>query len=351
MATVGAGIAVSAGTLDLDRTVITGTGALPDGTFGVGLQVGPGSRATVRQSLFDHNRMVGVSADSNTEVTLTDVVVRDTQSQASDQHWGRGLHAQNGAQVTVERSVFDHNRDLGISVAKAGTELTLSDVLVKDTQSRESDGQVGDGLRVQAGARATVQRTVFDGNRSAGISGSGAALSLSDVVVAGTQPREADGEYGVGAAVLDGATFDVSASRFEGNRVAGILVLSGGQLGASSCEVTATRVGSISLLGPDGETFDGPRHDDLGDGILVAGGSSATLTNVRIADCARAGLLYDDSSGSFAQLTSTANGFGLVLQGALRPSYDPGTCELDGNREQSLVSGGALVAPNGSPPL
>jgi hypothetical protein len=325
-----------------------------DMLWGRGLHVQEGAHAAAQRAVFDDNREAGVSTlSTGTVLTLIDVVVQDTQSDESAMQWGLGLSAVAGAHATVERAVFDQNRVTGIFAEAAGTSLALTDVVVHDTQSQESDKDLGRGLDVQSGAHATVERAVFDQNREFGVvvGGAGADLELHNVVVSGTLPQDLSGEFGVGVAVITGATLDVQSSRIVESRVAGLLAQNGGQVSLSSCEVLSTQAGSITLVGTDGSTFDGPHYGDVADGIEVVGSSSATLTDVRVDGCLRAGIIFDHSSGSLASVTSTENRFGLVLQGSPEPSYDKATCDFSGNQEQAVVPDGNLPVPNAPIPV
>ena len=114
-----------------------------------GSSSGRSARATVARAVFDHNRELGVFAiGAGTVLTLTDVLVKDTQREEFSNQFGDGLMVLGGARVTAQRAVFDHNHDAGVFAEEDGTELTLTDVLVKDTQSGEDGQQFGQGLVV-----------------------------------------------------------------------------------------------------------------------------------------------------------------------------------------------------------
>ena len=216
--------------LSLTDTIVRETlGRNGDRQFGRGLEVQEGAIVEVSRAVFERNREFGVYAiGDGTILNLTDVIVRETQSQENDRLWGRGLSVQEGAQVTVNRAVFERNRDVGVKAAHAGTILSLTDVIVRETQSRESDGMGGAGLAVQQGAQVEVSRAVFERNRDVGVLAGHAdtILSLTDVIVRETQHRESDGMGGGGGAglhVQNGAHAEVSRSLFERNRSVGVV--------------------------------------------------------------------------------------------------------------------------------
>ena len=197
-----------------------------DRELGVGLDVQEGAQVEVSHALFERNRDAGVIAfHTGTTLNLADVVIRDTQSQESDSQGGYGLHAQKGAHVEVSRAVFERNRQDGMVAADAGTAMILTDVIVRDTQSQESDGWWGFGLYVKDGAHIEVSRALVEQNRVAGVvaTGAGTILNLTDVIVRGTQSQESDRQWGRGLEVSDGAHVEVSRALFERNRELGVL--------------------------------------------------------------------------------------------------------------------------------
>ncbi len=198
-----------------------------DPAFGIGLVVESAASVDLARALVERNRAVAVlvlGADSR--VTLDDVVVRDTLSQESDRTSGRGLQMSNGASVRVARALFERNRNAAIIAAGIGTSLRLEDVVVRDTLAQESDGALGRGLEVQGGASADVARALFERNREVAVLALGAdsSVTLDDVVVRDTLSRESDRALGHGLEVQGGAIADVARALFERNREIAVLV-------------------------------------------------------------------------------------------------------------------------------
>jgi hypothetical protein len=83
----------------------------------------------------------------------------------------RGLAAQDGSQVVVQRAVLERNRDAGVVAFDADTVLDLTDVVVRDTLEREctTDTCAGAGAGIGVGTYggAHVEATRFAINRSA----------------------------------------------------------------------------------------------------------------------------------------------------------------------------------------
>ncbi len=211
----------------LEDVVVRDTqSAESDGRFGRGIDLQAGASADVTRALFERNRDVAIrGSGSATSVRLADVVVRDTQGQ-TDGRVGRGLSASGGTSVDVTRALLDRNRDVAVLADGAGTSVRLEDVAVRDTQAQESDGSGGRGLQVQNGARADVTRAALEHNRDGAIIllAAGTSARLEDIVLRDTQPRESSLSFGRGLAVQDGATAEVSRALLDRNLQVAIIV-------------------------------------------------------------------------------------------------------------------------------
>jgi len=191
------------------------------------------------------------ASNAGTSVTLSDVVVEETRPQESDGAGGRGLSVQDGARATVSRARFSRNRDLGVFVSHSGTSVALSDVVVEDTQARESDGGAGGGLHVQEGAMVEVSHARIARNRSFGVLalGTGTSVRLSDIVVAQTAEQACAGTTcrespnGVGLGGISGAS--LVATRFESleSALCGVMVADAGAVDLSLGRVSGSPVG------------------------------------------------------------------------------------------------------------
>ncbi|MCZ7680947.1 MAG: hypothetical protein M5U28_20050 [Sandaracinaceae bacterium] len=111
------------------------------------------------------------------------------------------------------------SREVGIFV-EGGT-LTLSDVSVLDTLPRQPDGAFGAGLVVQGVvhlARARIARSRVSGITA---SGPGTSLQLTDVVIRDTLGQESDGTFGRALSVQDGAQGEATRLLVERSREVG----------------------------------------------------------------------------------------------------------------------------------
>ena len=220
------------GALTLDDVVVRETrGRASDAQFGMGLMVSSHSRLTLRRGLLEKNRVAGISAHhQRTEVTVEDLVVRDTLSQASDGHFGMGLSISQEARLILLRGLLEQNRSVAVSVNEDGTEVSLQDLTIRDTVGRENGAKGGMGLQVIHGARVSAERARLEGNRTFGFSAyhSGTSLTLTDVTVTDTLADESNAEQGWGLAAAIGAEVSVVRGRFTRNRETGIAAFFGG---------------------------------------------------------------------------------------------------------------------------
>ncbi|MGF1469417.1 MAG: right-handed parallel beta-helix repeat-containing protein [Sandaracinaceae bacterium] len=211
----------------LEDISIRETQAETAGVDRLGLNVLDGGRVDVRRGVLERNRDVGVLvAGEGTEAVLEDLVVRDTQARESDGTFGRGLNVQSGARAELRRALLERNREVGVFVAGEGTEALLEDVVVRETQPRRSDGASGSGLDVQRGARVELRRGLLERNRNLGVfvAGQGAEAVLEDLVVRDSRARESDGASGRGLNVQGGGRVELSRGLLERNRDLGLFV-------------------------------------------------------------------------------------------------------------------------------
>ena len=74
--------------------------------------------------------------------------MRTRKKKVSDGSRGWGMQVSDGAQVSFTRGLVSGNRDVGVVVAvNAGTIATFEDVVIEDTQEEASDGSGGRGMQ------------------------------------------------------------------------------------------------------------------------------------------------------------------------------------------------------------
>ena len=288
-------VALHAGTsLHLTDVVVRNTtGRRLDGVGGIGLSVADGASVEVQRGLFVENRRLGIDIHGNgTDAVFHDVVVRDTRSQATtdvatDGLFGGGLQISGGARVAVARAVFERNQHSGVLAAESGTFLSLNDVVIRDTDSQDQDGELGFGLAVQLGAQAEIARILIERNRSIGLNVTydDTVADLANIVVRDTRGRVVDNLLGRGMEVSRGARVSLSRAVFARNRGFGI--------GAFFPE-TSFRLEDVVIEGTDPIECDDEEDCPVyGDGISVNEGSAIEVSRFLAIGNARCGVMIN----------------------------------------------------------
>ncbi|MFH2009930.1 MAG: right-handed parallel beta-helix repeat-containing protein [bacterium] len=261
----------------------------------------------VSSCLVSGNREVGITV-SGMDAEITGTVVRDTMAEESTEWFGQGIGAQclsGGAcgSLRVSSCLVSGNRELGIAVSGVDTEIT--DTVVRDTMSAESNGESGRGINAQcdpqAGACGSLRVTscLVSGNRAVGIDVIGVDAEVTATVVRDTLSEESTGVFGRG----------INA---ECHPAAG----SCGSLGVSSCLVSGNRGLGICVSGVDTEV---------------------TGTVVRDTQ-------PEESTGKFGRGIEARCYPEVGICGSLRVS----SCLLAGNREVGIVAGGVDAEVTGT---
>lgn len=243
-----------------------------DQQAGRGLDMAHGARVEVVRAAFERSHEYGIRAEhSDTELILTDVVVRDTQPQASDERWGIGLEVQNGADAVVTRAVFSGNRTLGIGLWTSSTEVTLTDVAVLDTLPQEADRFGGYGMQLGEGVQVELNRGLFERNHGFAIDvrHERTLAVLRDVTARDTRAQEADGMAGSGLFMDTGAHAELERGLFEGNQLTSVYVM---------MEDTTLHATDLIVRDTLNHSFtEDPNGPGIGAGLIVIRGAEATI--------------------------------------------------------------------------
>jgi hypothetical protein len=253
-----------------------------DGLFGRGVEVESGAFVRIERLWVDGAHDVGVFAESpGTEVVITDAVIRETRRASGSRAAVRGAHAQLGASLALERVVVEDGRDIGISAHGADTRITLADVVVRRTRGNETNGRDGVGLLSEVSATVVADRVSIAESRLVGVAVVGGTLEACDVVVRDTEPQVLGDELGVGVSVSHGGHATIERAWLARNHVyaAGAI---GGDLTLREVTVEGTRPG---------------RANGVARGLEVAEGGRAVLERVRIMD-ARDSAVFVFGAGS-----------------------------------------------------
>ena len=200
------------GRCELSNALLVNTAA-DDTGLGGGLFVTKGSSCSLSQSVVKDDVGYGIYASQGlstaaeedpaiTSLYLADVSVRNIHPAEGLDIGGMlgvGIVVIDGVEVTAERVLVEDCHYSGIDATHTGAVLSFTDLTVRNTSSIEGGefaGQAGYGLSVSSGASLSVVRGLFTENRELGVAamGSFTQLSLTDVEISGTLPREcADG--------------------------------------------------------------------------------------------------------------------------------------------------------------
>jgi hypothetical protein len=286
------GLIVLAGSHATARDVVIRKTAPYNGIFGNAIVVQEASTLTLTRAVLDGNANVALQAgDHGTTLTATDLAILDTRP-LPDHTMGRGINAQNGATVDVSRAIVQGSRDTGI-IALSSSQVTLTDVVVRDTIENQSTHEHGDGLAAQGG-QLTGQRVRSTHNANSGVEADQGTLSLTDALIETTTLPTGPNGTGVGAAALRNGTLTLQRAVMRDNIALGAVVV-----GASIMFTDVT----IS----DTQFMPTPVQGDSGGGALfLQMGSHATLTRTRFTRNASVALLVLD-------VGSTLNGTDFTI--------------------------------------
>jgi hypothetical protein len=207
------GMALSAGSLGL--VILEAEGVLAEqlwvhNTGGVGVAVTGGGSATLRDSLVELARTVGVFAGGAT-LTMERAEVRATLPTASDLTVGWGVVAAVAntgvpADLTMVDSIVRGSRDFGVVVQ--GSTAELDGVWIYDTSPKVPDDANGGGIyALDGGGRSTltVRRSVIEQAFFFGMTIQNSVALIEDTVVRNIAPQLSDDWLGIGINLVDAA--------------------------------------------------------------------------------------------------------------------------------------------------
>jgi len=254
--------------------------------LGEALEVGEGAHVQVFRAQFERNREVAVAAfNAGTEVHLNDVIIRDTQSQEISRERGRAIQASDGAVLEVTRGLLERNREIAVAVFDGDTVVSLTDLVIRNTRSQEIDAVFGRAVQARGGADVQVSRALLDRNREIAVAvfDTGTTVNLTDVVVRDTQSQETDQHFGRALQVRDGAQLELTRAVLDQNREVAVAVFDPGtSVHLADLVVEDTRERECA--------DDTCRDRGAGDGIGAYAGGHVDVQRFRIAGSARCGV-------------------------------------------------------------
>lgn len=331
-------VAVDRGSIDGSAVSVSGTLPAADGTWGHGVHADGGAWVSLRDSVLAGNREFGLYAGGS-EVRLERVEIRDTLPNDEDE-LGLGLFVADGASLDATDLSLSGNHELGLYGGDATIE--LRDCSIADTRPR-ADGKRGLGAWIDGGSSLRAERCEITGNRAIGVyvDGRGTEVTLVDTVIADTQevPGDAEGlgirvdaearlrveggelrdNTAVGLyAVGVGATVEVSGLTIRGTRAtaagdfgAGLEIFAGASLVAEDLVLDTNHQAGLGVAAASA-TLDGcsilgtaPSVETFGSGIAVTDGGTLVATDCHISGTRGAGLLAH-GVGTTVELSSSS---------------------------------------------
>lgn len=229
-ATAGSAVSVSGLNAQLRNVRVTGPR--------VGVLVNPSGRSlALVDVIVDGAVGVGLVVGNTASVTGHDVVIRNTVVDGAGRG-GRAMTVEYGGVVTLEKVVLDNNVENGVHVAEPGSQVSLADVRISNTQMRQ--GIMGRAASVNKQARLVLARAVLEDNHEGALLvGGGSELKMTDVVVRGTRAISSK-EAGHGM-TLEAASAELNRCVFSRNQAIGIHARSAATLIASDLVVLDTQ--------------------------------------------------------------------------------------------------------------
>ncbi len=181
---VALGLIAQGGTVDAAEVIVRGSRAV-GGSPGRGVDAIRDGTLSLSRSLIESTDGAGSLFGSGAQVTITDVLYRDTGPSA--------IGVQEGAVVSLSRVAMLRATDVGFNANNDGTMVTVEDVYVA------GDGMTADrgmGLGVGAQLEATGVYLEHIGEFALFVTDAGSAATISDVYVADAEGRALNAQRG-----------------------------------------------------------------------------------------------------------------------------------------------------------
>ena len=189
--------------------------------LGSALQVSRGASVTVTRLELHRSQGVGLLVDgAGSVVQGRDVTATEGQAFRGAPGGGAALVAQAGATVTLGRVRLAGNQSVGVQVQDPGTQVRLEDLAVLDTDSESGAGTYGRAMHVQAGATVSLTRAALERSRDTGLFVNEATVTATHLLVRDVTKRactvaETCDDRGGSAVVVVGAGARLTATRFR----------------------------------------------------------------------------------------------------------------------------------------
>ena len=208
-----------------DQLQVTGGRADASGQSGWGVLINSGLM-TLRSTRLSSNRGRGAVVQAAGTLVMTGCVVDYNLPDVANEQGGRGLSISEAAQVVLRGVRVAGNREVGVIARGKGTHVDAIGLVVDGTRERQSDKQLGGGVAIYEGATAKLWDVRISDSRAIGLQvlGAGTVVDLQRALLDGTEATVASGLSGQGAGVEGGALLKLRRVRVHGNTWAGLNV-------------------------------------------------------------------------------------------------------------------------------
>jgi parallel beta-helix repeat protein len=288
----------------MDNTVIKNSSPTGDSATGRGIDIEEKSIAEIHSCYIDGNSNTGIAVFSS-QLTMDSTVIRNTLP-CADGIAGYGLLLLDQSVAYITSSVISENTSSGIFILDS--QATVESTTVQNTKS-DLKGKFGHGLSIEENSSANIRTCAVEGNHEIGISVSNSSIKLESSRICNTKPN-GDGKWGAGVVVQSSLDFSVLKNNLLDNYVGGIFV------SESNGNILQNLVSGVTS-GKGQWKKDNLVEDvePIGDGISVMNASDSVIVDSNIIElCERAGVIFDNSKGSFTNNIISKSQFGYVSQ-------------------------------------
>ena len=211
------------GTADLSDVAVRRTRTNAAGNFGWGAQTAHASgHLSMRRSIVEENIETGIGAIGEASLSITDVIVRDTDEGTASHSGGMAINLQARATASIAASALLRSTGTGL-LLQEGSQAIIEDSIVSDTRPAQLAELQGHGISVQASG-LVARRVLVARNRRFGVLASlaGTHVTLEDVVIRDTRRAPGETAFGRGINVQYGGQLEAKRLLLEGN-ITGIL--------------------------------------------------------------------------------------------------------------------------------
>jgi nitrous oxidase accessory protein NosD len=351
-------VIISANNISINNCTISENVSGQGHNLGQGIHIESNSAATIKSCSVVGNTNLGIFVDSS-EVAIESTIIKDTKPDLNVES-GWGIEIVEKSSATIKSCSVVETTGIGIFVHSSVA--TIESSIIKDTKPDINVGS-GLGIMIYENSTATIRSCSIVGNTDSGIAVLSSSITIESSIVKETKP-DINGEFGRGIAFGDKSTATIKSCSVVENTSIGIFVDSSATTIESSlvkdtkpdyygfwgdgifiqgndshiiindCKIYNNHASGIDILGSRGEirnshiinivkskgkwvTDDGMIVDvtDLGDGIEIINSSGGVTVDSNIIElCERAGVIFDNSKGSFTNNIISKSQFGYVSQ-------------------------------------